>query len=112
MKGGDRGAEQLMLTASCTGHREATVTLGRFQAFSESSARNFVRRPRRAAIPALTSRENEVLRLLSAGHSYREIAERLYVSPETVHTHCKRIYRKLGVTGRRQLNSTGASTSG
>jgi DNA-binding CsgD family transcriptional regulator len=60
----------------------------------------------------LTRREHEVLGHLFAGRSYREIAESLYISPETVHSHCKRIYRKLGVTGRRQLKSIGAPPSG
>jgi DNA-binding CsgD family transcriptional regulator len=60
--------------------------------------------------PRLTRRENEVLRLLSAGNSYREIAEALVVSTETVHTHCKRIYRKLGISGRRHVRALEASS--
>jgi DNA-binding CsgD family transcriptional regulator len=60
-------------------------------------------------MPGLTPRESEVLSLLSAGCAYREIAEALYISSETVHSHCKRIYRKLGITGRRQLNATEVS---
>jgi DNA-binding NarL/FixJ family response regulator len=43
------------------------------------------------------------LSFLSGGYSYREIAQALYISPETVHTHCKRIYRKLRISGRREL---------
>jgi DNA-binding CsgD family transcriptional regulator len=100
----DGGAEPLLLAASCTGHREATVTLGRFHSFSEPPARRV--EPQEVTPdpqPTLTRRENEVLRLLSAGSSYRAIAEELYISPETVHTHCKRIYRKLGISGRRHV---------
>jgi DNA-binding CsgD family transcriptional regulator len=109
MKARARGAEPLIVTASCTGYRQATVTLGRFQTHSEGPGRSFEPRPGRESIPALTRRENEVLSLLSAGNSYRDIADALYISPETVHTHCKRIYRKLGITGRRELKAIALS---
>ncbi len=45
----------------------------------------------------LTFREAEVLRLLAAGHTYVQVGEQLHVSPNTVATHVKNIYRKLGV---------------
>ena len=48
----------------------------------------------------LSARELEVLRLVAAGADNREIAERLYVSSETVKSHLANIYRKLGVAGR------------
>jgi DNA-binding NarL/FixJ family response regulator len=50
----------------------------------------------------LTAREREVLRLLGEGLGARDIAERLYVSPKTVGTHCENILRKLGVRTRAQ----------
>jgi LuxR family maltose regulon positive regulatory protein len=53
-------------------------------------------------VEPLSQRELEVLRLLSAGLSYREIAEELYVSINTVKAHAKNIYSKLGVHGRMQ----------
>ena len=49
----------------------------------------------------LTQRESEVLALMVAGLSNRAIAGRLTVSEETVKTHARGIYRKLGVTNRR-----------
>lgn len=49
---------------------------------------------------ALTSRELDVLRLLAAGLTNREIGARLFLSPETVKTHLQSLYRKLGVEGR------------
>jgi HD-GYP domain-containing protein (c-di-GMP phosphodiesterase class II) len=59
------------------------------------------RRPRRRQWPAgLTTREVEVLRLLAAGHTNRDIAQRLYLSPRTVGHHVQHIYRKLGVSTR------------
>jgi LuxR family maltose regulon positive regulatory protein len=48
----------------------------------------------------LTERELSVLRYLPSKLSQREIAGELYVSLNTVKTHCKAIYRKLGVEGR------------
>jgi len=46
---------------------------------------------------ALTSREIEILRMISRGFSYAETAELLGISTQTVHTHLKRVYRKLAV---------------
>jgi LuxR family maltose regulon positive regulatory protein len=48
----------------------------------------------------LTAAELRVLRYLPSHLSFREIAERLYVSPNTVKTHARGIYRKLGVSSR------------
>ncbi len=44
----------------------------------------------------LTPREAEVLRLIAAGQSNREIARSLYVSEATVKTHVNRIFAKTG----------------
>jgi LuxR family maltose regulon positive regulatory protein len=49
----------------------------------------------------LTEREFAVLRYLPSQMSQREIANELYVSLNTVKTHCKAIYRKLGTGGRK-----------
>lgn len=61
-----------------------------------------------AAAPApgpdvLTPREAEVLELLQAGRSNAQIAHELHVGIETVRSHARRIYRKLGVKTRRDL---------
>ena len=47
--------------------------------------------------PSLTRREAELLELLAAGCRHSEAAQRLGVSPHTVNSHAKNIYRKLGV---------------
>ena len=52
-------------------------------------------------VEELTDRELSVLRYLPSQLSQREIAGELYVSLNTVKTHCKAIYRKLGVDGRK-----------
>ena len=48
----------------------------------------------------LTSREKQVLHLLSLGRYYKEIAAELYISIETVKSHCHNIYEKLHVSSR------------
>ena len=53
----------------------------------------------------LTPREAEVMELLQSGRSNAEIANALHVSVETVRTHARRIYRKLGVKTRRELRA-------
>ena len=49
---------------------------------------------------AITEREREVLELMSAGSTYSEIGDMLQISPGTVHSHAKNIYRKLDVTSK------------
>jgi DNA-binding NarL/FixJ family response regulator len=51
----------------------------------------------------LTQREAEVLPLLQQGRSNAQIALALRVGVETVRTHARNIYRKLGVSSRREL---------
>ena len=55
-----------------------------------------------AVAEPLTERERDVLRLLAAGRSNPEIARTLYVEVNTVKTHVKSLYGKLGVHSRIQ----------
>jgi DNA-binding CsgD family transcriptional regulator len=48
----------------------------------------------------ISEREREVLELLAAGKSNKEIAQRLAVSPNTVKTHVARLFEKLGAKRR------------
>jgi DNA-binding NarL/FixJ family response regulator len=48
----------------------------------------------------LSAREREVLRLVAAGRTNREIAEELFISPKTASVHVSNILAKLGVAGR------------
>jgi DNA-binding NarL/FixJ family response regulator len=50
----------------------------------------------------LTQRESEVVELMVHGNSNRAIAKRLLLGEETIKTHARSIYRKLGVTDRSQ----------
>jgi DNA-binding NarL/FixJ family response regulator len=51
----------------------------------------------------LTPREQEVLRLLARGYSYREIGGELFISIKTVETHASNVLRKLQLSSRHQL---------
>jgi DNA-binding CsgD family transcriptional regulator len=55
-------------------------------------------------LPAgMTERELDVLRLLAAGRTKRQVASELVISPSTVHTHAVHIYAKCGVSTRAAL---------
>ena len=55
---------------------------------------------RHGTLGDLTKRELEVLRFLAMGHTNRQIAEQLFISPDTVKTHLEHIYQKLGTPDR------------
>jgi ATP/maltotriose-dependent transcriptional regulator MalT len=54
---------------------------------------------------SITTREQEVLRLLGDGQSNREIADSLYISESTVKTHLGNLYSKLSVNNRVQATT-------
>jgi DNA-binding CsgD family transcriptional regulator len=64
-------------------------------------------RPRREFLrggPAsLTPSERRIAELAVGGHSNREIAQQLFVTSKTVEYHLRNVYRKLGITGRREV---------
>lgn len=55
----------------------------------------------------ITERELEVLTLVAAGFSNREIAAQLFVSENTIKTHCARAFDKLGASRRTQAVQRG-----
>ncbi|MFD9704679.1 helix-turn-helix transcriptional regulator [Lentzea sp. NPDC059081] len=54
----------------------------------------------------LTPAEAEVARLVRTGLGNKEIATRLAMATRTVELHLTRVYRKLGLSGRRELRGT------
>ena len=62
----------------------------------------------------LTSREMDVLTLYALGHTQKKVAEELFITPATAHSHIKRIYSKCGMHSRQEileyLNFTEART--
>jgi len=60
-------------------------------------------------IEKLSEREKEILNRLSEGLRYKEIADNLFLSTETIRTHIRNIYRKLQVNSRTEaINKTSA----
>ncbi|MTB89016.1 AAA family ATPase [Aeromicrobium senzhongii] len=79
------------------------------EAFAERAARELRttgEHPRsRTAQPtdALTAQELHVARLVATGATSREVGAQLFLSPRTIEAHLRSIYRKFGITSRRQL---------
>ncbi|MGZ3862559.1 MAG: response regulator transcription factor [Bacteroidia bacterium] len=55
---------------------------------------------KKVILKKFSAREQQIVPLLSAGLRYKEIAEELCISVETVRTHIRNIYKKLGVGSR------------
>lgn len=68
---------------------------------------DFVRDDAKVASLGLTPRELEILGLIAQGLSNREIAERVFVSENTVKTHSSRVFDKLGARRRTQAVQRG-----
>jgi DNA-binding NarL/FixJ family response regulator len=59
--------------------------------------------PPEAGEPGISPRENDVLRLVAKGYTYREIAGKLFISEKTVQNHVQNILRKLQLKKRYEL---------
>jgi DNA-binding NarL/FixJ family response regulator len=70
----------------------AALVLGEFRRMSAA-----------AAEPGLTARETEVLKLVAKGYTYREIADKLFISVKTVQNHVQNILTKLQLSKRYEL---------
>jgi DNA-binding NarL/FixJ family response regulator len=96
-------AERLFEAVRVVAAGEALLAPGVTRRLISEFARLRPRPPRqRSRLDELTPRETEVLRLVAAGLSNAEIAERLVVSDETVKTHVSRVLAKLGLRDRTQ----------
>jgi DNA-binding CsgD family transcriptional regulator len=75
------------------------IVLG-VRVFAAPAPAAFDGNPKAQAALGLSGRELEVLHELAAGHSNKEIAAHLHVSPNTVKTHVARLFEKLGAKRR------------
>jgi adenylate cyclase len=75
-------------------------------AFSVTAVRDSAKTPHPNGLPGgLSAREAEVLRMLAAGDTSREIGERLYLSRRTVERHIANIYLKVDAHGRAEATA-------
>jgi DNA-binding CsgD family transcriptional regulator len=87
---------------------ESATAMG-MEAFAERARRELlatgetVRKPA-ADTPVLTPQETQISRLVIAGHSNAEIGAQLFLSPRTVEWHLRKIFVKLGISSRRELD--------
>ncbi len=58
----------------------------------------------KSGLSSLTTTEAAVARLAAAGNTDKQIAEKLYISPHTAHTHLRHIFEKLGINSRVHLS--------
>lgn len=105
------GASGYILKAADTDQLISAVrTVGRGEVFlypsmAERLVKEYLRglSGAQAETSQITDREREVLRLIAEGFSNKEIAERLVISPSTVHSHRTNIMRKLNISKRHEL---------
>jgi DNA-binding CsgD family transcriptional regulator len=88
-----RQAHELLAGAEAFAARAA----GELRATGENA------RSRSSTTAALTVQEVHIARLVGAGATSKEVAARLFVSPRTVDAHLRNIFRKLGISSRRDL---------
>jgi LuxR family transcriptional regulator, maltose regulon positive regulatory protein len=100
---GDRAGARTVLAEART-ILERYPDAGIFPELLERQERKLrARKPREGQLDGeLTERELDVLRLLGGESSVRQIAQSLYVAPSTVRTQVKSVYRKLGVSSRKE----------
>lgn len=93
----------IWLGVKLTGRPERVVV----REVSVPAALEFVRDERRREAMGITPRELEILELIAEGLSNKEIADRLFVSENTVKTHSSRVFDKLGAKRRTQAVQMG-----
>jgi DNA-binding NarL/FixJ family response regulator len=93
----DASREEFLATVGCA-LAGAVIRRGAAAARSTSTSES---------LPSLTEREMQVLTGMSRGQSNSEIGKELYLSEDTVKTHARRLFRKLGAADRAQAAALG-----
>ncbi|MFF7392572.1 AAA family ATPase [Streptomyces scabiei] len=103
----DRATELLRLAAAVADHLGARPLADEVALLARRARLALSRAPEPTLTPAdpvaalgLTDREDDVLRLVAAGRTNRQIAEELFISPKTASVHVSNILAKLGVSSR------------
>ena len=86
--------------AAASSFEAAAALVRRASAHGSTPQRVYGDRAKAARPAGLTDREVEVLRLVAAGRTNKEIAAELYLSAKTVSRHLSNIFTKIGVTSR------------
>jgi LuxR family maltose regulon positive regulatory protein len=98
-----RGAEAATRLEEAEALLAVHADAGKLPDWHEQTARNLrLAGRRRQPAQELSDAERRILRLLATDLSLREIGRELYLSTNTVKTHTRSIYRKLGVSSRAQ----------
>ncbi|MDN3025039.1 helix-turn-helix transcriptional regulator [Streptomyces sp. S.PB5] len=103
----DRATELLRLANAVADHLGARPLSDSVSRLAQRARLTLAHTPKQSLDPGdpaevlgLTGRERDVLRLVSAGRTNRQIAEELFISPKTASVHVSNILAKLGVSGR------------
>lgn len=70
---------------------------------SQSAGLLFLKARARLPVDVLSKRETDIAHLMAQGFDYRKISQDLNISPETVRSHFKNIYKKLHISNKAQL---------
>lgn len=103
----DRSSQAYHGAKAALGLMGATARARRHQGGAAADAAPDKSQNRSSALPNLSERENQVLVGMSRGMSNPSIGARLYLSEDTVKTHARRLFRKLGVVDRASAVAVG-----
>jgi two-component system, NarL family, response regulator LiaR len=96
--GKDEAADEVLSAAKAAAEGEVLIDPGTLTRLLHQFAREReARRDALALIESLTEREREILQLLAEGTRNDDIAQRLFISPQTVQTHVRNLLAKLQV---------------